>query len=281
KVLRLLKTTDNTIWVVTDDYWLTQNGHSKQYLQKYVNGRFEVIASISRKDRGFSQLITDAQGHIWWSTPSGTYQYNSQGNLLETYILDSYNWFGVQMHFTLSFFDSENTHYYFPHEKGGIHILNKEQQTSQRLFASQTEFFYAKEDNQHHIWFAGGQALYRMNPQGKFIDYTQQLQQHFDYSRMNDLFVDANDLLWVATDNGLFKIRLGEHLFSTLFKSETAGWGNSMRGFFEDAQGTVYGLCESSNKIVYKTRSGIIDTLRLYPTRYNHSELQYAANFFA
>lgn len=281
KVLRLLKTTDNTIWVVTDDYWLTQNGHSKQYLQKYVNGRFEVIASIPRKDRGFSQLITDAQGHIWWSTPSGTYQYNSQGNLLETYILDSYNWFGVQMHFTLSFFDSENTHYYFPHEKGGIHILNKEQQTSQRLFASQTEFFYAKEDNQHHIWFAGGQALYRMNPQGKFIDYTQQLQQHFDYSRINDLFVDANDLLWVATDNGLFKIRLGEHLFSMLFKSETAGWGNSMRGFFEDAQGTVYGLCESSNTIVYKTRSGIIDTLRLYPTRYNHSELQYAANFFA
>src|SRR5690606_6009442 len=66
-----------------------------------------------------------------------------------------------------------------------------------------------------------------------------------------------------------------------LFKSETAGWGNSMRGFFEDAQGTVYGLCESSNKIVYKTRSGIIDTLRLNPTRYNHSELQYAANFFA
>jgi ligand-binding sensor domain-containing protein/two-component sensor histidine kinase len=279
KVLKLLKTADGNLWVITDDYWKNQDESAMQYLQKYNNGRFEVIASIPRNNRGFSGLIEDQKKHLWWSTPNGTLKYDTKGDLLKTYDFGSYDWYGIEMHFAISYFDSNNTHYYFPHQ-GGINVFEATDQSSKRVLDTTNEFFHAIEDHQNHIWFAGTNILKRMSPDGKFVDYTKELKLNFDFTDINALFIDTKNLLWVATDNGLFKIRIGEQLFSTIFNTDKSGWGNTMRGIFENDRGDLFALCESQHKLLYQTTSGTIDTLTLKLEDGSLFKLENAANFF-
>lgn len=279
KVLRLLKTSDNSIWVITDDYWKNQSQDSKQYLQKFEGGNFRVMASIPRTNRGFSSLVQDAEGFLWWSTPNGTLKYNTDGILMASYDMGSYERFGSQMHYVISFFDHNNTHYYFPH-KGGINVFDEKTQSSKQVLDVENEFGYAIEDNQHHIWFGGLQTLLRMSPKGEFVDYSEILKTRFDFTKINRLFIDANNLLWVATNNGLFKIRTDKQMFTNLFKSNKNGWGNAMRGVFEDSHGAIYAHCENEGILLFQDLDGKIDTLKLHTESKNKIELQYAASFF-
>lgn len=279
KVLRLLKTTDHSIWVITDDYWKTQNEDSRQYLQKFEDGKFIVVASLPRTNRGFSGLVEDAKGFLWWSTPNGTLKYNKDGDLMASYDLGSYEWFGSEMHFVHSFFDHKNTHYYFLHT-GGIQIFDEKTQSSKQILESENEFGYAIEDKENHIWFGGLQTLLRMSPSGEFVDYSEILKARFDFTKINRLFIDANNLLWVATNNGLFKIRTDKKMFTNLFKSQKNGWGNAMRGIFEDNKGTIYAHCENEGALFYQDLDGKTDSLKLQIKSDDKLELHYAASFF-
>ncbi|SDH04902.1 sensor histidine kinase [Winogradskyella thalassocola] len=279
KVLRLLKISDNSIWVITDDYWKNQGQDSKQYLQKFEDGNFRIMASIPRTNRGFSGLLQDAEGFLWWSTPNGTLKYNTDGELMASHDLGNYEWFGSEMHYVTSFFDHNNTHYYFPHT-GGVKVFNEKTQRSKLIFDVEDEFGYAIEDNQHHIWFGGLQKLYRMSPKGEFIDYSEILKSRFDFTKINRLFIDASNLLWVATDNGLFKIRTDKQLFKNVFKSNKNGWGNAMRAVFEANDGTIFAHCENEGVLLFQDLDGKMDTLKLHNESENKIELQYAASFF-
>ncbi len=279
KVLGVLKVDDGAIWIITEDYWSTKADKPKQYLQKYKDGKFEVMASISRINKGFSRLSQDSEGFLWWSTPNGNLKYHIDGSLLAFYDLGNYEWHGSEMHFVASFFDCNNRHYYFPHD-GGIYVLNEENQSSERILDVDNEFGHAIQDEEGYTWFAGQQRLYRMSPQEEFVDYTDKLLDHFDYTKINSLFIDASNLLWVATDNGLFKIRTGVQMFKNVFKSNKSGWGNSMRGVFEDHQGTIYAHCENKNSLFSQDVTGKIDTLKLYAESNEKIELHYACSFF-
>jgi len=280
KVLAIHKNIDGGLWIITDDFWTNQRGGSKQYLQKFENGKFQVVASIPRNNRGFVHLLSDANGFIWWNTTNGNRKYSREGDFIEEFDLDCYDFFGSNMHFVTSFFDSKNNHYYFPTSLGGVQILNENSNDSKRVLDINNKIINALEDNQNHIWFYGSKSLYRMNPKGEFINYTHLLQDRLDYSSIIDLFLDSNNLLWVATDNGLFKIRIGEQLFSAFFNSEKQGWGNTMRGIFEDNKGNIFSLCESANKIFYKSPNGKIDSLQLETVDGTRPNIQYAASFF-
>ncbi|WP_339753762.1 triple tyrosine motif-containing protein [uncultured Winogradskyella sp.] len=281
KVLRLLKDMNGGIWIMTDDFLNAKNGNAKQYLQKLTNGTFKVKASIPRSKYAYSRLIINKKGHVLWSSPLGSLKFDTNGILLETYQISSYSWHGSELNFTVSYYDSNNTHYFFPQKERGVSIFNETDLTSKRVFESENQFYYAIEDHQKHIWFAGNKELYRMSPDGEFTDYTEQLKSRFEYSKINYLFIDANKLLWVATDNGLFKIRIGEELFIPLFKLNNDGWGNTMRGIFEDANGTIFAKCESQNRLIYKTISGTIDSLNIKLDNLSLEALKYTANFYA
>jgi len=280
KVLSIHQNHDGTIWIVTDDYWTTQKGDSKQYLLKYSNDHFEAVANIPRNNRGFIWLVSDAKGNLWWSTTNGTRKYTEKGVFITEYNLDCYDYFGATMHFVRSYIDSKNTHYFFPKTQGGIHMLDETTHETKPLLDVTEPFNVGIEDNQKHIWFAGSESLYRMDEQGKFTNYTDLLKSRFDYSIINDLFIDANNLLWVATDNGLFKIRIGKQFFDTVFTSRKKGWGNTMRGMFEDNKGTIYGLCESAGQIIFKTSRGRIDTLCLKTDVGEQPNIHHAPSFF-
>ncbi|MBJ7882906.1 sensor histidine kinase [Gelidibacter salicanalis] len=279
-VLRLLKDLENNIWVITDDFLTARHGQAKQYLQKLVNGTFDVKYAIPRNKHPYSRLISDKNGDLLWSTPLESLKFDTKGNLLKTFNFSTFQWHGNELQFTVSFYDSQNTHYYFPQKERGVFSLNETDLSSKRVFDIVHQFYYGIEDYQKHLWFASNKELIRMSPDGKFTDYTAQLQARFEYTKINDLFIDVNKLLWVATDNGLFKIRIGEELFTPLFKSNSEGWGHTMRGIFEDANGTIFAKCESKNKLIYKTITGKIDTLTIQLDPLSLEGLQYTANFY-
>ncbi|WP_299391392.1 two-component regulator propeller domain-containing protein [uncultured Gelidibacter sp.] len=279
-VLRLLKGLKGGIWVITDDFLTAKSGQAKQYLQKLVNGEFVVKYAIPRNRHPYSRLTHDNNGNILWSSPMASLKFDPDGNLLQTFHFTSFLWHGNELQFTVSFYDSQNTHYYFPQKERGVFSLNETDLTSKRVFDIVHQFYYGIEDHQKHLWFAGNKELFRMSPDGVFTDYTNQLQSRFEYTKINALFIDTNKLLWVATDNGLFKIRIGKTLFSPLFKSNTDGWGNTMRGVFEDANGTIFAKCENRNKLIYRTKTGKIDTLTIQLESLSLEGFQYTANFY-
>ncbi len=279
-VIQLHKTSDGSIWIMTDDYLNTKHENKKQRLQKLVNGTFKEMTSIPRSNYLNNRIISDIDGFIWWSTPLGTYKVSPNGKVLETFEFGNYDWYGQNLKYTVSYFDSCNNHYFFPQRERGIYKFNEQIKTSERIFKSPYQFYYAIEDHQEHIWFAGEKELYRMTPEGEFINYTAQIQARLQFTKINDLFIDATKLLWIATDNGLLKIRIGENLFTPLFASKKQGWGNTMRGIFEDAEGTIYAKCESENELMYKKASGVIDTLSLKIERQMLDEFQYTALFY-
>lgn len=279
QVIGLFKAPDDSVWVVTDDNWEVEKDNAKQYLQKYVDGNFEVMVAVDRYKRGFNNLTSDAEGCIWWATTKETYKYTINGELMETHLLDTYDWNGDFIHYVPQFFGSNNTYYYFPPSRGGIGVYDATNKTSEIIFDENDIIRYAIEDQDHNIWFAGTNTLYRMDTNRNFSDFTALLKSKLDYSTITNLFIDQNSLLWVATDNGLFKVSTQKELFSNLFKSEKDGWGNSMRGVFEDADGRIFSLCESKHQLLYKTKNGLIDSLLLKDTTGKPLSLMYDTSF--
>ena len=279
RVLDVFKASDKSIWVVTDDYWKVKKDTSKLYLQKFENGKFSVISSVDRYKRNFNNLTSDAKGFIWWTTTSGTNKYTLKGELLESHILDTYDWNGDRISYVSQFFDSNNTHYYFPSSRGGIYMYNALNKTSKTIFETVETIHHATEDNEGNIWFAGDNTLYRMDAERHFTDYTALLKSKLDYTEINNLFIDQTGLLWVATNNGLLKVKTKKQLFSNLFKADNEGWGHSMRGIFEDADKRIFSLCESKHQLWYKTKTGKIDSLPLRTESGKPLSLMYDASF--
>ncbi|WP_406024582.1 two-component regulator propeller domain-containing protein [Winogradskyella sp.] len=279
RVLEIYKAPDQSIWVVTDDYWLVNKETSKLYLKKFENGTFNTITSVNRYKQNFNNLTFDSNGFLWWSTTSSSNKYSLKGELIERHIFDTYDWNGDFIHYVPQFFDSNHRHYYFPPSRGGIDIYNAKDKTSEIIFDTGNIIRRAIEDKDGNIWFAGDNTLYHMDRDRNFNDYSDLLKSKLDYSKINNLFIDKNNLLWVATDNGLFKIKTHKQLFSNLFKSKNEGWGNSMRGIFEDAEGRIFSLCESKHQLWYKTKTGKIDSLPLKTKFGKPVSLMYDASF--
>lgn len=259
-VLFIHKDKKEQIWIVTDDYWNATEGNAKQYLQKFDGvDTFKIFAEVKRGTREFTHITTDNGNNVYWGTIlRGVLKYSENGTLLNEQKISSFNWYGDEMFFGQSFFDKKNNHYYFVKGKGGVIKYNKTTQSFNRFLDVPEVIYNAIEDAQGDLWFAGSEDLYRIDSKGNIQNFKEELKKRFDYSKISALFIDANNLLWVATDNGLFKIRIKEQLFSQLFKSKNVGWGNTTRSIFETTDGSIITMCESENKLLG------IDTLGNY-----------------
>lgn len=279
-VMNLLKTTDGTIWVLTDDS-SNKKDNAKHYLQKFTNGKFEVMATIPGTQDAFSGLIENKKGHIIVSVAYGTLKFSANGDLLNTHQLSTFSSHNKKSNFTISYFDRNNRHYFFPQKKVGIFTLNETDLSSKHILKNEFQFYNAIQDHEDNIWFASYGELLRMDTDGNFKEYTAQLKSQFDYTRIQAFFIDGNQLLWIATDNGLFKIRIGEGFFTTLFKSKNIGWGTTMRGIFEDDKGTIFAKSESLNKLLYKTVNGKVGALNIDLEKSALEDSQFVSIFFA
>ena len=282
-VLMLYKDELEQIWIVTDDYWNAPEGKAKQYLQKYDGeNAFTVFAETKRGTREFTHITTDKDHNVYWGTIlNGVLKYNEDGKLLSEQKLGSFYWYGTDMYFGQSFFDKENHHYYFRKRKKGVVKFNDSTQSYEEYYNFQETIYHAIEDHQGSLWFAGLENLYRIDAEGHIQNFEKELKKQFDYSKINGLFQDANNLLWVATDNGLFKIRIKKQLFGQLFKSDEDGWGNTFRGIFETKEGNIIAMCENQYQLVGFDSLGNNFDIPLHHTIKNTPTPMAASRFFA
>jgi len=272
------------VWVVTDNHWTSKKEETYQYLQKFDdNHSFEIIDSLRRGTREFTRLTSDRDNNLFWSTlTKGTLMYNENGKLLRsTYDLNiSENVDEIYFRGT-SFFDQKNRHYYFPTNKG-ITRYNPINNNWETLLNEAISIHRAIEDTEGNIWFSGNSHLFKMDHLGNFTDFTETIQEHLAFTNISQLFVDDNGLLWIATDNGLLKLKIRPKVFKQLYRSDDKDWGNSMRSIFETEEGAILAMCELDKKLVAFDKQGELQReLELWGDYPKTKNPLHGARFFA
>jgi len=245
------------VWIVTDNHWISKKEDTYQYLQKFDETHgFKVMDSLRRGNREFTRLTSDRDNNIWWSTlTQGAISYTDKGKQLQNNVLTTYENVDEINFRGTSFFDTENKHYYFPSNQG-INQYNATNANWESVLNEPISIYHAIEDNEGNVWFAGDTFLYRKNRFGHFTNFTDTAQEQLDFTRISQLFIDTNGLLWIATDNGLLKLRIKPRTFNQLFKSNENDWGNAMRTIFETKDGDIIAMCERDKKLMVFSQNG-------------------------
>ena len=246
------------VWVITENHWTSKNKKTYQYIQKFDGEHgFEVIDSLRRGNREFTRLTSDLDNNLWWSTlENGSLQYNEKGQFIRTYNLNKSENITKNEFRGVSFFDQENRHYYFPSNKG-ISRFNSDKRIWENILDEPISIYHGIEDNESNIWFAGDTYLYRMDPEGEITNFTETVQEQLGFTIITQLFVDNNGLLWVATNNGLIKLRIKPKVFKQLFRSTEKDWGNAMRSIFETKDGNIIAMYERGKKLIVFDKYGV------------------------
>ena len=249
-VWALHQTRDKTVAIVTDDA-----SNRMQLLLVFDGEKFNSIATQARGAREFTELTSDDEGTLWWSTfLGGTRQYTNGGDLLFQAKFGDFKWFGDDMFTTVSFFDNKDKHYVLPLEPKGVFEIDARGDLSPLVELSEM-VNHALEDHKGRLWFAGRNQL-MLYQDGKSQSFTQRLHDLLDYTEINDIFLDRNGLLWVATDGGIVKIQIAVQPFQHVFKSDTEGWGNTMRSIFSTPDGRVFAMNEAQKSLYVRLPNG-------------------------
>lgn len=255
-----LDKTDN-LWLVTDEY--KANQIKIQNLLKFNGKAFKLVKSFERQSAGFTAIDITAKNEICWTTINhGLTLIDQNGKILKNKKLDTYDWYGNSIHYGESFMGSNGEHYYFSESKGGIDVYEKFE-FSHRLLEHNAIFYHAKEDRYGGIWFSGKKELFYLNSAGDLNDYSKYITQIIDFSNINCLFIDASNLLWLGTDNGLIKVKLKPQNFEQILKVTESSWGRTFRSIFPLKGGDIAAMCESENKLYRINSNGIASSITL------------------
>lgn len=237
--------TDN-LWIVTD--YLVDDKKT-QHLIKYDGKTFQKIKSLYRNSTGFTSIEITAENEICWTTVNhGLTLLNQKGEVLKQKKLETYDWYGNTIHYGESFFDRKNRHYYFSENKGGVEVYQNFE-FSHQLIEGDASFYNAVEDENGGIWFTGTKDLFYLNSSGKLFNYSGEIDKTIDFSHINHLFIDASNLLWLGTNNGLIKVNLQSQNFERLIHNASEDWGFSFRSIFPLKDGLIGAMCETENQV--------------------------------
>ena len=233
------------------ELWIVSQREGQQFLQEYrADSCFALVDTLQTRYQGFVSLATDTLGNVWCSSEvEGLSLYGPQGRKLPAMRPDSFEWYGRQLFFTLSFIDRNNEHFLFPKSRNEVQRFDDRTGTFQTFLPLPSVVYHGLHDSQDDYWFATRDQLFRLEGDGELVDLSPSLRAVLDFSQIRGLYEDRTHILWVATNNGLLKMPVKRELFQTYLQDDQAGWGHAIRGFTEDAAGNVYFICESGGSI--------------------------------
>lgn len=236
--------------------WLVAENKEQQFLL-YIDEASQmpiIVAREARAYREFTQMTTDTSGNIYWTTiAKGIQQFTPSGRLLQTVRADTFIWYDHPMHFSPLFIDSQNQLFVFPKSRHEIWRYDRDGQRKAVLQKDlDSPVYLALEDHRGHLWFATRQKLLELDTAGGWTDYTELINKSFDFSSIHCLFEDQMQLLWIGTDNGILKLPIKKQAFRDFLRIKQAEWGNTTRGFFENAQAEVFVMCERGEQGLHR-----------------------------
>jgi len=249
---------DGKVWAVVDD-------NQQQHLLCWdTTGQLRRVATSEHRRKAFTAIAPDAAGNVWWSTiADGLRQYSPDGTLLHAIKPDSFIWYDTKMYFTPLYADSRGRVFVFPKSANQIWEYHPAERRHTVIADRLPELaYYAREDSRSNIWFAlhKGLLCWNTGAGSSWTDYSTAATSALEYSKIHGLFEDRTHLLWAATDNGLLKLPVRQHIFKNYFQVPGATWGNALRGLFEDKDGHIYFYCETGANGLHRldTRTGEI-----------------------
>ncbi|NRB48758.1 MAG: hypothetical protein HRU41_13860 [Saprospiraceae bacterium] len=227
--------------------WVVAENSEYQYLMEVIgSNQINSIAKSKRGIRDFTQIGTDTEGNIFWTTiDQGIRQLSPSGHLLWEAKVDSFIWYENRMYFTPFHIDSQDHIFLFPKSKNEIWTLDLV--TGEKEIIKEgldSPVYVTLEDHRGHIWFATKRKLLSLNTDQEWTDYSEEINKPFDFTTINCLFEDQMQLLWVGTDNGIIKLPIKKQAFKNFLSIPKVEWGNTTRGFFENNAGEVFVMCE-------------------------------------
>ncbi len=280
KVLTLHKSLNASTFIVTEN-------ETTLFLLKYNKSGVKLITKSRKARLNLSCVGAETSGTIWWSTPSdGLLKISSDGKLLATFKPDSINWYGSKLYTTPFFIDKYDQMYLFPKSVNEVWKYDPGNNTKEILAAGlETPVYFALEDSQGYIWFAGKKQLLkyaRFFKSNNVVNISDHLIQRLNYTLINDLFEDNTHILWIATNNGIIKLPLGNQSIQNFLVVKNQEWGNEMRSIFETKDKSIYSFCENGNIGLYKLNPirNEFDKVKLMDDeKKDHNILEHAKHF--
>lgn len=296
-VLSILLDHQNNLWVVTDNYYSNRKAseQAKQFLSKQVApDSFSLVHEVARTQSDITTLTSGPNQSIWWSTTSqGQLGFSNGGDLIQSLRPDSTDLFGEKLYEGFSFFNSSDE-MFFMSSRNEVSKYDHKTKQFQNVHQAEEFFYTAMEDHLGNIWFGSSRYVYLRAPDGIWQDMTQVIRDKLAFGETHQFFLDRQNIVWIATDFGLLKLKAKSQLFDQFLNTNDESLSSPMRGFSEATDGSIVVMNEKERQLYRilpnddvtsfhltddhgKEESSILNAARFFKTDRSH-RYAYTAN---
>lgn len=219
KVNDIFQAPDDCVWVLT-----YQN--SSRYLSYWTPpNEWTVVDSMADVLIRWSQVRVEASGELWWIEPDGRLRCYDADKRMDR-----------ERNFSAHFLPVSNRRFgkmLVDDIRKGVWLLTYQQPDHGQLafynpdldsllyFEQPLPFFpnSAYQDHLGNCWFYRNAArgLFKLTPENEIIDYSERLLNTSPYNRIISMYEDEHQLMWVATDQCIFRFSNQKSPFQQLF----------------------------------------------------------------
>lgn len=265
---------------------LEAKGKGFTWLIKYKSGQgVQVLDSIPSYRTADNHAFSIFNKRLYWLNPNSIRIYDEDFTLIDTITpgftpppeRQSRNRLNVQL--------LDEKHLILFSGSVPPQLYNQKDHTSSLLNLPENNYKFAIKDRNGSIWFAGKQEIVKLSADGTVTSFLDALEKVEDFNNFSGIIQDTYGMLWVSTDNGIFKVEPNLGGFKNYFSNSDNRWGNSIRGFFEDKKGHIYFRCENCSKKPHQSifridKDGSCTPLPLRVKDQVISRIDYARQFF-
>lgn len=229
---------------------LEAKGKEQTRLMVYKPGQeARVIDSIPTHGAGGYPAFSIYNQRLYWSNPNLIRIYDEDFTLIDTIQPGIIKHPGAPSKSRLKVQPFDENHIILFSDTAPPQLYNLQDRTFSLLNLPDIHYKFTIKDRNGSIWFLGKNEFLRLSGDCTVNRFFTSLEKTADFSLFSGVIQDTQGLLWISTDNGIFKIDPPLEGFTNHFSNPDNRWGNSIRGFFEDGEGHVYFRCESCSQL--------------------------------
>lgn len=233
---------------------LEAKGKEQTWLIAYKAGQ-EARAIDSIPTHGGSDYHTFSvfDKRLYWSNPNSVRIYDEDFTLIDTIKPDFIEHSETPSKNRLKVQPFDEKHIIIYSNTAPPQLYNRQDHTCSSLNLPKNNYNFSKKDRDGSVWFLGKNEFLKLSDDRKVHSFLSFLEKVADFNNFSGILEDNQGMLWVSTDNGIFKIAPPMEGFKNYFSNPDNRWGNSIRGFFEDEKGCIYFRCESCSLQPHKS----------------------------
>lgn len=186
---------------------LEAKGKEQTRLMVYKPGQeARVIDSIPTHGAGGYPAFSIYNQRLYWSNPNLIRIYDEDFNLIDTIKPGFIKHPGAPSKSRLKVQPFDENHIILFSDTAPPQLYNLQDRTSSLLNLPDIHYKFTIKDRNGSIWFLGKSEFIRLSEDCTVTRFLTSLEKTADFSLFSGVIQDNQGLLWVSTDNGIFKI---------------------------------------------------------------------------